>query len=219
MQLPNPILVDTQESEVMLKLLEEAGIPYSPETLPVGDYQIGKVIVEFKEIRDLINSVRTGRLWYQMRTLKEAEEDGYLPLLVICGSIYYSSVKPIYALWSQIMGLRLTLLSYGIPSIQVNSRQEFVALLKLLFSKRPEKAERPRVSRLKAKSRLTVEEIREDMLRTIPGIGSKTAQALLNKYTTPFALIEAGKDKETLANILSERTYRIFKEVVYGERV
>lgn len=203
------ILVDSKESKSMEILLREAGLSYRIEDLPVGDYVVDGVVIEFKEIQDFFNSLKSGRLWYQMKAMKE---QSLKPLLVICGRIPYN-----YATreqWARLSGARIGYLLFGIPSWTVDSREEFVALLKLMAERSPSKAERPRgVPLLKAKSKLSIEEIRVDMLRAVPGLGLKKAQRLVSAYGNIQKLVEA--PWEDIVRLIGKND--TLKEVLYGE--
>lgn len=60
------ILYDTRERNNIPSFLTEEGIEIKKEMLPVGDYLIGNICVEYKSIQDYIQSLHSGHLHKQL---------------------------------------------------------------------------------------------------------------------------------------------------------
>jgi Fanconi anemia group M protein len=86
------VIVDYREKPSgILTLFHEMNIAADVQTLEFGDYVISKsVIVERKEASDFISSIKDGRLFQQVRGLKDLYE---LPVVLIEGSIFDSGIK------------------------------------------------------------------------------------------------------------------------------
>jgi len=80
------LIVDSREKSNATDVLDKAGIAYTKEALPTGDYMIrvpeGEITVERKQMTDFIGSLMSGRLEEQLRRLSEHK----VPILVITGS-------------------------------------------------------------------------------------------------------------------------------------
>lgn len=204
----NQIIVDLHEPVSIKSRLASLGIPYLEESLPVGDYAIGDFLIERKSLGDFLSSQAKGRLFYQIKALKES---GRKPLLIIEGSIpTYSSIPTFKYLWERIQSKRIGLLMIGIPSFQVSNEEEFVHTIRLLASKLDKPPmERPRIGIWKAKSKLTKDQIKLDILRTIPKIGSIKAKLLLSKFKTIHNIIEA--KPEEIIQLVGEKAWKELK--------
>jgi ERCC4-type nuclease len=60
------IVVDSREPNEILELVKKLNYFTEVQNLEVGDIQFGNILIERKDIGDLINSVRDNRLWEQL---------------------------------------------------------------------------------------------------------------------------------------------------------
>lgn len=84
--------MDSREPKYILKTLNQFQKQVQTEILPT-DYLIigeqGRVAIQRKTDTDLIGSVKDGRLWDDLETLKDLEEqEGFIPELLIEGNFY-----------------------------------------------------------------------------------------------------------------------------------
>lgn len=84
------IIVDSREKEKIRKYLVLKGLKFKVEALPVGDYICSddknpedRIVIERKNIGDLISSVGDGRLEKQMRNMSSEK----FPVLLVTGSV------------------------------------------------------------------------------------------------------------------------------------
>jgi len=86
------ILVDNKEPKEILEALHEMKIPCEYIHLEVGDYIIGKTIIERKTIKDFKNSIIDNRLWNQAKALSLNNGN---KIIVVIGYPYLTSDYPI----------------------------------------------------------------------------------------------------------------------------
>jgi len=198
------IIADVHEPERLRALADEV------KELPVDYIIVGserKYIVERKEVMDLWNSIKDGRLWRQMKYMEEAREEGYIPILLIEGSLgkllkFARGMTP-----KKFMGIQLAFSSFGVTVVQLSPR--FVPLfLKFLDAKSGKKRRYYRPNIPKPIERTLFEE-RVDMLRAVKGIGEKTAEELLEAFGNIVNVVNA--DEKKLRQILKSKTDHFLK--------
>jgi len=82
------VFVDTREKENVLKLLKQLGIPYERKYLEAGDFETEGLVCERKTIFDFISSIRSMKLFSELRKLSDhCESTNKVPLLMISGTI------------------------------------------------------------------------------------------------------------------------------------
>jgi ERCC4-type nuclease len=203
------IIADVHEPD-RLKALADEVRPLPVDYIIVGSER--KYMVERKEVMDLWKSVQDGRFWRQMAYMEEAREsEGYIPILLIEGSLFKlfkfaKGMKP-----RNFMGIQLAFSSFGVTVVQLPSRMvaDFLIFLN-------EKADRKRTfarPSIPKPIERTLDEERIDVLRAIRGIGEKTAIELLQTFGSVKGVIDA--EYPVLRAILSKKADH-FMEVVRG---
>ena len=170
------VLVDIHEPETITIFLQGKGLVVERTKLAVGDYQIGNILVERKEIDDFFNSVYSGRIWKQLYNMKQTELKCFL---VLVGRVPYTG-------WSvskhkTLRGVFLTCyLSYNICPIWLENTTEFLEWL-VEIAKRASSTE----VKLKpvGKKSESLPEVKADILACIPSIGRKLAEHLAKQYS------------------------------------
>ena len=179
------IIGDIYEPKKYLKYVdrvEDLVIDY----LVVGDAR--KFAIERKKIPDLKDSVKDGRLWRQLDVLKNYEKDGYIPILVIEGNLWWYRNKRIIGVREWI-GYQIGIMLYDIPAIHIISKKDFVWLLERLREKAGKKTNRKRTV-IKRRGRTILDE-RLDMLMQISGIGEVNAKKLIGKFEDIGSIADA----------------------------
>jgi len=194
------IIADVHEPEWLRALADEV------KPLPVDYVIVGserKYMVERKEVMDLWNSIKDGRLWRQLKYMEEARDaEGYIPILLIEGSLgkllkFARGMTP-----KKFMGIQLAFSSFGVSVVQLSPN--FVPMfLKFLNEKSGKKRRFPRPSIPKPIER-TIEEERIDMLRAVKGIGEKTAEELLSHFGDIVGVVNA--EEFELRKVLKSKT-------------
>jgi len=182
------IRMDNREPKELCEALRSKfGHTVSYETLTIGDYLFSDVCIERKTVGDLLKSLRDGRIWNQ---LKGAKENYPRPMIILEGALPYSYNKKTAVDEMKVIGGLLGIaMGWGIPIVPSNHLDQTAKIIDAAFRR----ADRGKVEYLKPvkKKHYTAQEIREDILCTIPGLGRKTAKEILKKYPTIKAVNEA----------------------------
>lgn len=92
---PVDVVIDSREDAAHPEfklVLTRSGLRVVVKELPTGDFLLlappdkRSILVERKTVDDFVNSIRDGRIWEQVKLLREAAElDGHVPLIVVEG--------------------------------------------------------------------------------------------------------------------------------------
>lgn len=181
----NGILIDVHEPDwVYNSLSSQSGLSVKRVSLGsktggmpgAGDYAFSNIGIERKEFDDYMHSLTSGRLWKQMIKIKSAYER---PILVIEGlkdpMIQLTGMTTI-----RFVSSIARIIKMGVNVITVPTHSHFILLVTYLYLSSDKKI-RYRQVEAKKWGRLK-REIKEDMLTMIPGIGRKTAIAIMARY-------------------------------------
>jgi ERCC4-type nuclease len=185
------IVADDRESAgaVLAALQRRECVQLRLERLPVGDYRVDDALLfERKTLRDLVASIKDGRLFAQGLRLAEAPLRAALILEGRSQDLANSGMRR-----GAIQGALVTLaLFLGIPLLRSMDPEETVSLM--LFAARqgrafasgalPRKGRRPR-----GKTR-----VQSHILQGLPRIGPERARRLLDRFGTVEAVIAAPAD-------------------------
>jgi len=179
------IVVDSREPKEILELVKKLNYITEVQNLEVGDIQISNILIERKDIGDLINSVRDNRLWEQLYNLKQQE--GYKCFLIVIGDIQnaiHPGIKDIYRYIQYVKNLLLSVqivcsLSYGVYFIHCKDNLEFLEILKLLVQ-RATKSESLKPLQKKPRS---LDDAVVEMIGCIPKVGSKLAYQIAQMFS------------------------------------
>jgi ERCC4-type nuclease len=219
------LYVDVRE-ESIFRLLNGIN-QYEVVQLPIGDLLIvnttGALVLERKTISDLVNSIRTNRLWDQLlRLMKTDNILGFQVkrrLLVIQGSLWeYTNVRPVNEklYWSTMFGTLLeALFVYDTPFIVCENNYAFETFLRILL-KREENGKNDGLPKArwyrKPASKLPIKDMKNYLLDSIPMIGDKQAHNLLIYYGSIFNIAKATKEElMQVPGIGKKRAEKIFE--------
>jgi Fanconi anemia group M protein len=209
------IVCDTREfnSEVVREL-SRMDVVVRPHQLAVGDYVLSdRVCVERKEGADFLTSLMDGRLFDQIKRMRES----YLaPLLVIEGDepLTARNVSPgaVYGALGSI------LTDFRIPVMFTKDGKETAVLLKAIAA-RERKEDRPLKLRGE-KGSMAMHERQQYIVEGLPNVSGTMAQRLLSYFGTIQALSQAdekelckvkGVGKKTAKDIM-----KVFKAMYIG---
>lgn len=186
------IFADSLEKEV-IDILKTYDCHVVEKKLEVADFiPFEDIGVERKRAEDFVQSIIDGRLFEQLRNLKECFER---PLLIIEGNNLYS--RNVHA--NAIQGaLASVALDFTVPIIWTNSPRETAALLYLIA--RREQGGKERIFSIKGgRKPLTKQELQEYVVSSLPGIGNLTAKELLKQFKSIEKIFNASEKelKET----------------------
>ena len=184
----NPLVIDTNERGRLPSAIERRAKSRSPkihierENLLNGDYKCGNWLIEAKSIDDLFQSMRSGHL---MRQLDNMDANAGNFGLVVWGSIgeYVAMAKQRgstithSAATKQMSGfLGRVVADFGCLIYRAPDVSEAAQFMVALDEKTYKKASRHGP---KAVRRVSTNDVRVDMLLTIPGIGADMADAII----------------------------------------
>ena len=182
----NPIIIDIREKQSLIaaNLLEQrANIKF--ETLEIGDYLIGEVIVERKTFSDFISSMIDKRLQDQLINLKKCPK----PVLILEGNSYNSKINS-----NAIKGMLISLATdFQIPIIPTKDERETSEFL-ILLAKRYENSKSDYSTRHN-KTPKTLEKNKQFILEGFPGIGPTTSKKLLKEFPSLNQIFNASKEE------------------------
>ncbi len=178
------IVVDVYERESRLRrALEELGVELETRRLSVGDYLTGHALVERKSVRDLHLAIIAGRFWPQVGRLRRVRGAPYL--LVEGEDIDAGPLRP-----ASVRGALLAVGELGVRVVRTASPEDSALWLQILGLRRrrrrryaPNYAQRP-----------PLDDAEEAMLAAVPGISTKSAQALLDRFGTVANVVTAGHE-------------------------
>ncbi len=173
-KIPSIVIDNRESSSGIAEMLAHKGLDIKMANLNVGDYLLSdRLCIERKTVADFESSIIDGRLFDQIKRLKEAYE---FPLLVIEGNEEYRLKQ------SVINGaIAAIYIEYGIVCIFVASRQEFVEMVANL-AKHEQDQPHSEGSLKKGSKAYTKSQFQELVIGGVPGIGPKLAKQLLRHF-------------------------------------
>ena len=183
------IIVDHREQapELIEELQTRHGFVVEIGYLKWGDYKIQPdTVVERKTVRDFSLSILDGRLFRQAYRLAELTDN---PVLLIEGPSFSMNNKPNIRLES-IKGALITLAqTYRLPVLRTKDQLDSAWYIKTLYLQRRRIGQNSGVLRAYLPKQLTSRKI--NVLRSLPGIGKKLAETLLDEYESVENVIKA----------------------------
>lgn len=140
--------------------------------LPIGDYIINNTIIERKEINDFTQSIKSKRIFKQLKEIKQYPNY----ILIIEGDIYTQKILHSNALRGAITTIAT---SYKIPIIFTKHPKETAQYISILSKKK-----RKNLILTPIKKQFNKTEWQLNILEAFPDIGQKTAIKLLEKFHT-----------------------------------
>jgi len=173
------VVVDEREkASGVPDLLRELGLAIDYRMLETGDYIVPGYAVERKQTRDFLRSLYSRRIFDQAQRLSETYEN---PVLVVEGDmtpLMAREIKP-RAYWGALAALAF---DYGLRVFFTANPAQTANLVYTLTRRRPLGLKGPMVRR-KPKAE-DVEKMQLQIVSTLPGIGSRLADRMLNKLGT-----------------------------------
>lgn len=228
--MPKPdLIIDSNERgplcESIQRKADKAGLAVARQTLVVGDYLLGAACVEAKSIGDFLQSLHSGHLWRQLENMDANYERFFL---LIHGSIakYIAMAKnngkrlTHTAVQNQLLGTIARVMADFDCQVFFTPNMSEAALFVI---KLHDKLHKPASSHgAKAVRRVSTNDVRKDMLLTIPGIGADLADRLLAKCGSieEMAFPEALKQVKGLGDRKRNMIVRVLssEEPVHIER-
>jgi len=216
------LLIDTNErgslTAAIVKRCDNRRPPvaYRRHHLIVGDYEAGGCVVETKSIGDLIQSSRSGHLWRQMENM-DANVDR--AAIVVWGDVatYFNKLKrsaphtrtSFTRITREVMSIlaRITA-DFGFTVVRASNALEASSYIVSLHDKlvRPAARHGGRAVR-----RVSTNDVRADMLLTIPGFGPELVENLLEHCGSIEEMMceDCLKDVPRMGKILRNRLLEV----------
>ena len=182
------VIVDDRERNIaIIEGLEAKGVQVEFKQLPVGDYIISdRVCIERKTINDFENSLMNGRLFDQIKRLK----DHYtFPILLIEGdeefmlrrNVINGAIAAIY-------------IDYGIVSLSSRNAHESADIIESLARHEQEGEHREPSPKGGARA-YTEQQFQEFVVGNLPGVGLKLSRALLAHFGSIKSIANASVEQ------------------------
>lgn len=208
------IFVDTRErnSEAAAELARFECI-IKEKLLVVGDYLCSdRVAMERKTAADFVASIIDGRLFQQVKALKENFER---PVLIIEGDDLYGRLKNPNSIRGALASIAV---DFQLPIIWARDARETAAFI-YWVAKREQFEEKREVGVRGEKKAESVEEKQEYLVSGLPGINVVRARALLKHFRSPLHVFTAGEEElqkvggigEKLAAGIREALEKLYK--------
>lgn len=200
-QLTKIIIADVHEkNSLVLSYLQEIKQNFKIESLKIGDYIIGEIIIERKTLQDFISSMINKRLIKQLTELNKYKNR----LLLIEGyPISDNTSFNLNAIRGMILSIELEL---KIPVVLTQDSKETALILSLLAKKQTSHDDLT----LHSKKGLTKKQQIRYILEGFSGIGPKNSEKLLKNFGTIKSVINS--NEKDLTKVIGKKS-EIFKLV------
>jgi len=202
------IKVDYREKgSSTLKALLEMNAEVELRSLEVGDYLLSdEVVIEYKTVKDFVDSIIDGRLLSQAKDLKQYRK----PLIIVEGEEDMYGQRRIHpnAIRGMISALTINL---GIPIIQTKNPKDTASLLKVIADREqdPDKKD----FQLHSHKPMTDREIQEYIISGFPGIGSRIAPYLLEHFNSIKNIVNASEEELREVELVGEKKAKRLKDL------
>ncbi len=192
--------VDHREkgSDLVKRLLTE-NVDLKLKQLSVGDFLISSdVVVEFKNVKDFVDSIIDGRLLVQLKSITQYSK----PILLIEGEEDIYKIRNVDP--SAIDGMLATIgLSYKIPVFRTKNYIESARLL-IAFAKKEQENKTNTFTFHTAKP-LEDAELQEYIVSSFPTIGPALAKKIMDHFKTIKSFLQSNKEQLMKIDKLGEK--------------
>ncbi|WP_230207474.1 ERCC4 domain-containing protein [Candidatus Nitrosocosmicus agrestis] len=222
------IVVDERERNSRVpELLKSMGVFVDYKQLLVGDYIVSsETIIERKTINDLISSVFDGRLFIQCSDLINHYAK---PIIIVEGNLTDLDTREDFQSDSKLIVDKLRVayetlikiaLDFRIPVLYTNSIFYTAELLVLLTSNQfRSKDSGPLLKKIKKSNPFFLQQLY--VLTSLPGVGTKVATRLLDKFQSPRNVLNASIAELAripgIGNIRAEKIRKILDSPISTE--
>lgn len=219
------IVIDSREAVAVPKIvssLRESEVDIRVELLESGDYYIpstNPVIIERKQVMDLVGSIKSKRMWNELEKMMRTEAR---PLLLIEGSL---SLIEKFTKWNpkSIVGIINSIVfEWQIPTVTVPSqRWTVIYLIGLAEDLVKEKENKIVPLRVKEKTEKPEDYIRM-VVEGLPNVGGQRAIKLLEHFETIRNLANASPEElthvEGIGKKIAEKIYETFNSKFFEKK-
>ena len=213
--LSGKVIVDYREkSGDIVNILKKRGVTIELKKLSVGDYIVGRYIIERKTMEDFAQSIIDGRIFSQLRELKNQAGES---LLLLEGETYEFTKRLDL---KSLVGVIVSIIEdYKIPIIRTLTDYETAEIIYRILNRQISDKRIYHKLRLEKKP-LEIHEIQKFLVAGIPGIDSVIAHKLLSNFGTLEKIASASFEElikvEGIGPKLAKKIYQVFHETYPG---
>ncbi|MEM4534993.1 MAG: helix-hairpin-helix domain-containing protein [Desulfurococcaceae archaeon] len=215
------VLVDVREKgSIVPRQLEKLGTPIEYVTLEVGDYLIGDLCCERKDVSDYVGSLISGRLNEQLYNMSYNYP---ISILIVEGFVDEVLVFRKLKRQQYISSLAGAVLkrapegNSGVVNVICLSTPFDTALFIHYLHEKVVNQDLFRIPKVAVKRKASLEERQLTVLMSLPGIGEERARALLKRFKTLKNVINASFDELLSVPGIGEKTAKEILKVVNSE--
>ena len=203
------IFVDNREAASgILDYFEQYHAKIQKKMLVCGDYIVSdRVVVERKTTEDFVQSIIDGRLFSQVKNMKDNFEK---PVLIIEGyGKLYERLHPntVRGAFGSLM------LDYSVPVIFTRDQAETAGFVFWLAKREQNENNRDVPLRIKQK-KLSEKEQQEFLVAGLPGISVVRARSLLKHFKTPEAVFSASEEELMEVDKIGPKLAKLIKNTL-----
>jgi len=179
------IFMDKREDSRIGDFFYQYNCRIEKKVLPVGDFLLSdRVVVERKTTKDFVQSLTDGRLFQQIKAMKESFER---PILIVEGqTLYGGNVHP-----NAIRGaLAAITIDAKVPILWTQDMADTAGLIHWI-AKREQDDDKREIPLRGKKKRLTSKEKQEFLVHGLPDVSIVRARALLEHFKSPVKIFSA----------------------------
>ncbi|RLG20919.1 hypothetical protein DRN74_04230 [Candidatus Micrarchaeota archaeon] len=206
------VFVDYREAPSgIIRALVDEGIRVKQHALKVGDYIISdRIVIERKSASDFVQSIIDGRLFKQVRLMREQFE---LPVIIVEGDIYEHERKVNdNALRGALVSL---IVKHGVALLFSRSIVETAKFIALLAKQEKEEGSSPHLRGEKPKA--SISEWQKYIVSSLPNVGPKAAEELLKRFGSVSAVFNATERELRRVRGLGEKKAKRIRQLLLTE--
>ncbi len=212
------VVADMREPVEITLEIEQQGVEVNRQVIDTADYVLSEELaVERKSWRDFHNSIKDGRVFRQIKELKEHYKE---PILILEGAprgtfVFGEEVKYDDGLApNAIRGAYLRIAIESVPIIQTKDYKATADVIGRLALKLYE--EEKSLAVVKGKKPKTLEEQKLFVVSSLPNISEKKAKTLLEQFGTLRGLFSASKEDiaklKGFGKVSAEKLWELFNK-------
>ncbi|MBI5393091.1 DEAD/DEAH box helicase [Candidatus Woesearchaeota archaeon] len=208
------LYVDYREKgNLIIKELLENNVEINLDRLESADYLLSKdVAIEFKTQEDFIDSLLDGRIFLQIKELKQNFQK---PVLLVEGGNDLFSIRNVHP--NAIRGLLATIaVSFSLPILFTKNHKESAAMI-LIIAKREQDLDKTDFSLHGSKKPMSIKELQEYIVSSFPGVGAGLAKPLLREFKTIKKIVNASEDELRKVELVGEKKAKKIKDIFERE--
>ena len=204
------IIADHREkANGCIRELLDMGVKMRVETLDIGDFLLSsRVVVEFKTVKDFVDSIVDGRLLEQLKHLNKYKKQ----LIIVEGTEDIYSQRNIHP--NAIRGMIATItVDYSIPLVFTKNSLETASFMAVIAKR--EQVERDKTEfNMHSQKPVEDSELQEYIVSSLPGVGGTLAKPLLEKFGSVKRVFNASEEALQRIDLIGEKKAKRIREIL-----